>query len=156
MSPVGRTVCSWAETRPWAHSHTALPLHSHQRAHKRCHGCQKLGWGQRPGLGWSLPAMGRSHHQHHLLPEKRGEWLGGFSKTDGLHPTPNPTLPGKQRSQSLWPWLENGGRWLQPPGPVAFQRLPRPQHLLPQMGPQVPPLPATNKESVKDLVGTVP
>lgn len=134
---------------------STLPTpHSHQRAHKRHRCCQRQGWGQKPGLGWSLLAMGRSHHRHYLLP-RRGAVTGKVPTHDRrtLPPhSPNPSLPGRQRSRSLWACLGCTGRGLQPPAPAVSQKPPRSPCLVPQVEARVPALASVSKKgaSVKD------
>ena len=67
-----------------------------------------------------------------------------------------PSLPGRQRSQSLRTCFGHEGRGLRPRGQGALQQLPQPPRLLPQVGPPGPPLPAANEESIRDLARAVP
>lgn len=109
--------------------------------------------------GWAGPFLPRGEVVISVIfcLKKEVSGKGALSKIDGPQPPPipNATLPGRPRSQSLWPCLEHGGRRLRPPGPAVFQRLPQPPRLLPQVGPLVPPPPAANK-NVKDLSRAVP
>lgn len=71
-------------------------------------------------------------------------------------PQPPAQLPGRQRSQSPWTGFGHESRGLRPPGQGRLQQPPRPPRPLPQAGPLGPPLPAANKESVRDLAAAAP
>lgn len=84
--------------------------------------------------------MGRSHHQHYLLP-RRGAVTGKAPTHDRNTLSPHtlkPSLPGRQRSRSLWVCLGLAGRGLQLPAPAVFQKLPRSPCLVPQVEAFVP------------------
>ena len=71
-------------------------------------------------------------------------------------PQPPAQLPGRQRSQSPWTGFGHESRGLRPPGQGRLQQPPQPPRPLPQAGPLGPPLPAANKENVRDLAAAAP
>lgn len=153
-------VSGWTETRPLGPLSQAPSPRTHVKgltkgimATKDRVGDRDQGWA-RPFLPWGevissiIFCLGRE-----VSSERPQASSVGPDPTNPI--SLQPSLPGRQRSQSLRTCFGHEGTGLRPRGQGALQQLPQPLRLLPQVGPPGLPLPAANEESIRDLARAV-